>query len=189
MIRISLCPINSGRSNGRAEGIIETHSLPVLIDAIGLLQGSTGWSQNDQKFLQDWFQRYLNWLRESPAGKADDKAQNNHGTWYDVQVASFALFAGRDEVAKQVVAKFAATRITKQIAPEGRQPHELTRAQPWHYSIFNLEALFDAAALADKVGIDLWKYETSDKRGIRKALDWLIPFAMGEENGRAEIAV
>lgn len=170
-----------GRSNGRAEGIIETHSLPELIDAVGLLQGSTGWSQNNQKFLQDWFQRYLNWLRESPAGKAEDKAQNNHGTWYDVQVASFALFAGRDEVAKQVVAKFAATRITKQIAPEGRQPHELTRAQPWHYSIFNLEALFDAAALADKVGIDLWKYETSDNRGLRKALDWLIPFAMGEK--------
>ena len=43
--------------------------------------------------------------------------------------------------------------------------------------LFNLEALFDAASIADKLGMDLWNYETQDKRGIRKALDWLLPFA------------
>jgi hypothetical protein len=44
-----------------------------------------------------------------------------------------------------------------------------------------LEALFDAAAIADKLGIDLWNYETPDKRAIRKALDWLLPFAAGDK--------
>ena len=29
--------------------------------------------------------------------------------------------------------------------------------------------------------MDLWRYETKDGRGIRKALDWLIPFATGEK--------
>jgi hypothetical protein len=39
--------------------------------------------------------------------------------------------------------------------------------------------LFDAASIADKLGMDLWNYETQDKRGIRKTLDWLLPFAIG----------
>jgi hypothetical protein len=29
--------------------------------------------------------------------------------------------------------------------------------------------------------MDLWNFETADKRSIRKALDWLIPFATGEK--------
>lgn len=170
-----------GRNHGRPEGIIETHNLPELIDAVALLRGSNGWPQTDHKRLRDWFNSYLNWLRNSPEGKVEARAQNNHGTWYDVQVASFALFVGRDEMAKQVLAEFAARRITNQIELDGRQPHELARTQAWHYSIFNLEALFNTSAVADKRGIDLWNYETNDKRGIRKALDWLIPFATGEK--------
>jgi hypothetical protein len=35
--------------------------------------------------------------------------------------------------------------------------------------------------MASKLGIDLWSYETPDKRGILKALDWLVPYATGEK--------
>jgi hypothetical protein len=170
-----------GRNTGRPEGIIETHNLPELIDAVGLLQGSNGWTETDHIRLRGWFNSMLNWLRDSPESKAEAKSRNNHGTWYDVQVASFALFVEREKVAKQLLAEFAARRIAKQIELDGSQPQELARTQAWHYSIFNLEALFNAAAPADKVGIDLWNYETNDKRSIRKALDWLIPFAAGEK--------
>ena len=48
------------------------------------------------------------------------------------------------------------------------------------YSIFNLRAFFDLAVMAQRVGIDLWTYETADGRGLRKALDYLVPFAAGE---------
>ena len=34
--------------------------------------------------------------------------------------------------------------------------------------------------MAEKIGIDLWNFETNN-RGIRKALDWLVPFAIGEK--------
>src|SRR6185369_9813989 len=75
---------------------------------------------------------------------------------------------------------FAVKRIAAQIEPDGRQLRELERAQAWHYSIFNLQALFSAAAIADKVGIDMWNSETNN-RSMRKATDWLIPFATGEK--------
>jgi alginate lyase len=168
-----------GRNQGRGAGIIETHNLPELLDAVGLLGNSKSWNQTDQKSLQSWFSDYLSWLVESPAGKTEAKAQNNHGTWYDVQVACFARFTDRGETAKTVLAEFSAKRIAKEVEADGRQPQELARTQSWNYAIFNLEAFFAAAAIADKAGIDLWRYESSDKRAIRKALDWLVPFAIG----------
>ena len=168
-----------GRNNGRGAGIIETHNLPDLIDAVGLLNESKSWDQSNQRALQDWFNAYLVWLLESPEGRAEAKAQNNHGSWYDVQVASYALFTGKSELARKVLNEFPTKRIAKQIEPDGRQPRELERTQAWNYSLFNLEALFDAASIADKLGMDLWNYETQDKRGIRKTLDWLLPFAIG----------
>ena len=168
-----------GGNNGRGAGIIETHDLPELIDAVGMLNESKSWEESNQRALQDWFNAYLVWLLESPEGRAEAKAQNNHGSWYDVQVASYALFTGKNELAKKVFNEFPTKRIAKQIEPDGRQPLELERTQSWNYSLFNLEALFDAASIADKLGMDLWNYETQDKRGIRKALDWLLPFATG----------
>jgi Alginate lyase len=166
-----------GRNNGRGAGIIETHNLPELIDAVGMLNESKTWEQRNQRALQDWFNAYLTWLLESPEGRTEAKAQNNHGSWYDVQVASYALVTGKNELAKRVLDEFPTKRIAQQIEPDGRQSRELERTQAWNYSLFNLEALFDAASIADKLGMDLWNYETQDKRGIRKALDWLLPYA------------
>jgi hypothetical protein len=170
-----------GRNHGSVSGLIETHRLPDLIDSVGLLAGSKAWGQRDEKALQDWFKAFLNWLLESPQGRAEGKAQNNHGSWYDVQIASFALFIGDDDRARSTLREIPAKRIARQIEPDGSQPLELKRTRPWNYSIFNLEALFDAAALAEKMEIDLWNFATTDGRGIRRALDWLVPFATGEK--------
>jgi len=168
-----------GRNQGRGAGIIETHNLPELIDAVGLFHGSPAWGTNDQRALQKWFDAYLTWLLESPEGRTESKARNNHGSWYDVQIASFALFVDKKDLAKTILEEFPTKRIAQQIEPDGRQPRELERTQAWNYSLFNLEALFDAASLGNKIELDLWNFETPDKRGIRKALDWLLPFAIG----------
>jgi hypothetical protein len=170
-----------GRNQGRGAGIIESHNLPEVIDAVGLLTGAKLWDSSEQQSLQRWFNDYLNWLLDSPEGKAEARARNNHGSWYDVQVAAFAFFAGRDDLAKNIMKEFSAKRLAAQIEADGRQPHELTRTQAWSYSLFNLEATFSAAAIGEKFGIDLWRDSAFDRPRVRKALDWLIPFALGEK--------
>ena len=170
-----------GRSTGRAAGIIETHEVPTLFDAIALMESSQPLSVAESATLRRWFNDYLNWLINSPMGKGEAAADNNHGTWYDVQVAALAHFVGRSAIAKTTLQEFAAKRISRQIEPDGQQPRELARTRGWDYSLFNLEAHFHAANLASSVGIDLWRFQSHDRRSLRKALDWLIPFAVGEK--------
>jgi hypothetical protein len=169
-----------GRTAGRAAGIIESHNLPELVDAAGLLAGSAAWSQTHQRQLQSWFTAFLTWLLESTEGRAEAQAENNHGSWYDVQVASFALFTERKGLARGVLGESVRKQIARQINRDGSQPLELARTDPWCYSLFNLEALIQAAALGDHLAMDLWNFETADKRSLRKALDWLTAFPTGD---------
>jgi hypothetical protein len=65
--------------------------------------------------------------------------------------------------------------------PDGQQPAELRRTRAWHYAAFNLQALVLLANLGERVGVDLWRYQTPDGRSIRIAMAWLLPFALGEK--------
>jgi hypothetical protein len=169
-----------GRNDGRAEGIIETRGLMPVVDAVGLLAGAPSWSEQDTEAMRAWFQRYLAWLRESPLGRAESSARNNHGTWYDAQFATFALFVGDDRLAREVLLRVGEKRIVRQIEPDGRQPLELTRTKSFGYSLMNLEGLVTLAALGQRMDVDIWRYRSPDGRSIRAALDWLVPYATGE---------
>jgi hypothetical protein len=171
-----------GVNEGRGIGIIDSVALLQVVDAAGLLEGSREWARAEAAGLKDWFRDYLKWLRTSKGGKEEAAAANNHGSWYDVQVATFALFVGEDEESvRKLLEESKTKRIARQIEPDGRQPLELKRTKAFDYSRVNLRALFALATLGERVGVDLWHFETKDGRGIRKALDWLIPYASGEK--------
>jgi len=169
-----------GRCDGRGIGIIETTWLALdLIDAIGLLEAGAALSAPDRAGLRAWFGQYLDWLLESPHGRDEAGEHNNHGTAYDLQVAVFALFVKREELAREVIKNVAACRIAPQVEPDGRQPHELARTRALGYSTWNLAIFFGLADAAGRLGLDLWHVTTADGRGIRGALDWLVPYWTG----------
>ena len=170
-----------GRALGRDAGIIDTARLVRIVDAIGLLESSGAWTAADRDGMRRWCTEYLKWLRTSKYGLGESKQSNNHGTWYDAQVVSLSLFLGQTTPAREVLEQVQSRRIDKQIEPDGRQPHELVRTKSLGYSAGNLDALFRLATMGQQVGIDLWHYESADGRSLRKALDYLAPYAGREE--------
>ena len=175
-----------GVCDGRGVGIIDTVGLPRLVDVVGLLGGADAWTDDDQAGLVAWFEAYLDWLLTSPHGLREADAHNNHGTWYDAQVASFALFVGREERARRTVRAARARRIDTQIEPDGSQPHELKRTKSFDYSVYNLTALLNLATMGRGLGVDLWRYESPNGAGIRSAVDFLARYADGDEDWLAE---
>jgi hypothetical protein len=170
-----------GINTGRGIGIIESRVLVDDTDAIGLLAGSPAWTAADEKGMKDWLAQYLNWMRTSEKGKAEDAAKNNHGTWYDLQVTDIALFLGDTQLAVDTLERVKTRRIAVQIEPDGKQPLELARTNAWGYSNGNLDGLCKLATLGSEAGVDLWNFKTADGRSIRTAVDFLVPYAAGEK--------
>lgn len=165
-----------GRTQGRDIGIIDTARLTRIVDAVGLLESSDAWTAKDRHAMRDWCGEYLKWLRTSSHGLGEEKKLNNHGTWYDAQVVSLALFTGQNDLARTILEQVKTRRIDKHIQPDGRQPLELARTKSLGYSAMNLDGFFQLATMGEKLGVDLWHYESRDGRSIRKALDFLASY-------------
>ena len=164
-----------GKTEGRGIGIIDARGFLKIIEAVKIIDGSKYWTQEYNDEIRRWYNDFLEWLLNSQNGFDESAQENNHGTWYDVIVSQIALFVDDEETAKSIPIKVPAKRIDTQIEPNGTQPHELKRTRSFHYCTMNLHAFFNLAFLAEKVGIDLWNYESSDGRSIRAALNYLIP--------------
>jgi hypothetical protein len=165
-----------GVTVGRGIGLIDTRSLAQVVDAVGLLRRSPSWARADDAGMRAWCRDFLAWMRTSQLGHDEETTKNNHGTWYDVQVTSLALFVGDTVEARAAVAR-GRDRIEKQILPDGRQPAELARTRSLSYSVFNADAHTRLAELARFVGVDLWHYRSPSGSSVRAALLYLAPYA------------
>ena len=170
-----------GRTPGRAEGVLDTFRLLRVVEGVGLLGPSGALSAADQAGLERWFADYASWMQASPTGKEERAATNNHGNWYDYQLATFALFARQDDLARSVIAKVGDQRISTQLARDGSLPEELKRTRALHYSYFALEPLVGLADLGRCTGQDLWRYESRDGQSLRQAFAFLAPY-VGRES-------
>jgi hypothetical protein len=131
--------------------------------------------------MEAWMRAFLEWAQTSPNGKAEAAARNNHGSFYDEQIVALAFFLGETDLAKKTLEAVKTKRIAVQFKPDGSQPLELSRADSFGYSRFNLMALCNLATMGEHAGIDLWRYESPDGGSLRKGLDFLLPYVEDPE--------
>src|SRR5436190_15612936 len=116
-----------GVTTGRGTGMIESRSLIPAMNAAALLAGSKAWRKADQDALEEWMRSFLEWAQTSKNGKDEAAATNNHGSFYDVQIAYLALFVGQRDLAKKTIEAEKERRIAVQIRPARHHLLELER--------------------------------------------------------------
>ena len=164
-----------GRADGRGPGILDTRGFIFVLDSLELLD-STEWTEENQKELQAWFRKYIKWMQEDKLGIHEGKAKNNHGSWYDAQLARYAVFAGDNELAKKVLEAAKVKRVLNQFDAKGFQAEENKRTRSLHYSMFNLSALSALARVGDRAGVKLWDFKPEHGSGLSDSLTTLLPY-------------
>ena len=161
---------------GRCYGLIDTYSFIEMLDAVALLEQSKAFTTQDSKQLKKWFSKLTDWMLASPQGKEEAASANNHSVAYDAQIIAFALYTGNKKLAQEIINDFPQKRIFPQIAPDGRQPHELHRTLAFPYSQYNLTHFIDIMLMAKNLGIKLDDITSTDGRNFYKAMDFLASY-------------
>lgn len=166
-----------GINDGRPAGIIEWVAISSLVTTLEILYKNNNLDLNFKTAVDSWLAEYVNWLQNSDFGKKDDNGTQNHANWYDYQVVGLLMYLDKDTEAKIHVENTKIKRIALQIEPDGSQPKELARTKSVYYSDMNLRAMSLVADLGNRLGVDLWGFETSDGRSLKKAYAYLRPYA------------
>jgi hypothetical protein len=170
-----------GEVVGRRAGIIEWRSISTVITTIQLLVSNGLLSDEEKQVLNSWFAEYYNWLKTSQLGIDNDNGLQNHSTCYDYQMVGLARYLGLENEAKSRLEAAKIKRIATQIKPDGSQPREIGRTKSVHYCSMNLRVMTFVAELGMPLGVDLWNYTATDGSSMRKAFEFLRPFAEGKE--------
>jgi Alginate lyase len=163
-----------GRFTGRGTGIIDTIHLVEVVRSIAHLEETM--PSADRDGLRTWFDQYLAWITTHEYGQAERDAKNNHGTCWVMQVAEFARYVRRTDLTAFCRQRFKTVIAPGQIAPDGSFPEELRRTKPYGYSLFNLDAMAMVCQILSTPQDNLWTWELSDGRGMRKVLEFIVPF-------------
>ncbi|QYY35401.1 alginate lyase family protein [Ruficoccus sp. ZRK36] len=157
-----------GKCEGRSIGMIDTWSLPTMLDAVTLLQGSPYWTAQDESDFRQWVSDLLDWFLHSDYAAIESSQRNNHSVWYFAQVGAYGIFSGRGEEIRQLYVE-KVPELTQQISPDGSMPEELSRTRPLHYTTFCLQAFLDIQAVCDEVDLEL----TDQQVRVHQAVSYL----------------
>lgn len=166
-----------GKVDGRAIGMIDSRVLLRVVDGIALIKSSGALSSKDETGIKEWFREFNNWIVDGEYSYEERHWPNNHGTFYDMQVAGFAIFIGDEELAHDTVKNSQYLRLASHIGSKGQNFHELERANPYHYSRFDLEALLALANYGERYeDIKYWEF-TANKSKLENAVNYLLPYS------------
>lgn len=174
---LQFAQVRMGHNNneGAASGLIELKDFYYLVDAFRILENAKDF-KTILKPLKAWLNDYLDWLLTSEQGVEENASNNNHGTYYDLQVLSIASYVGREEVLKEVSEKVE-NRIHQQVKPDGRLPEELKRRTTAHYCAYALQGWINVARTLEASGLTLSGEAYSL---LKTSASWFISFYQGE---------
>jgi hypothetical protein len=159
-------------------GILEFKDVYYFLDAVWMIEQSGVLQPKEIDSLRAWFSEYAHWLDNDAVAKAAFRLKNNLGLYFDIQRLAIANFLRETAVISRA-GLYSRARIHGQIALDGSLPRELTRAKPKHYSLFAAQGWTTMARLLSAFGDDLWKFNTEDRRGIEKMLEWVVGYSTG----------
>eukprot|EP01134_Creolimax_fragrantissima_P005919 CFRG5919T1 len=162
---------------GASFGVIETRDLFYLLDVVRLVFRSGQLLKNEVDSIKDWLHEFATYLKESSQGKLEYSAVNNHGTFFDVQMAAIAGFLD-DELQFLRHTVLARSRMHTHFAPDGSLPHEMERPTQLHYMMFGLMGWLTLGVISENGGVPLWDIRTEGRDltpDIYRSLKFTVP--------------
>ena len=126
--------------------------------------------------IKKWFGDYLRWMTTSKNGMEERETKNNHGTCWVMQVAEFARLTSNRDLTDYCRTRFKTLLLPNQMGADGSFPLELRRTKPYGYSLFNLDAMATVCQILSTPKDNLWTFELSDGRSMKKAMDFMLPY-------------
>lgn len=170
-----------GIADGRKAGVHEWCPQADVITALQMFEMDGILPIEVKTGMQGWFSDFLTWLTTDSMAMSTAFTGQNHANYYNHQLVGIMMYLGKNDEARALVEDAKQSRIADQILPDGSQPKEMGRTKSVSYSSGNLWLLTDLILMGQKLGIDLWVYETEDGRSVKKAYSYLVPFVLGDE--------
>lgn len=170
-----------GRVTGRGIGIIDTIHLMEVAQGVRVMESAKGVDKQLVAQIKNWFSNYVAWLTTHPYGKDEMHAENNHGTCWVMQVASFAKLTGQQDIIRFCKERYRSELLPNQMTVDGSFPREVRRTKPYGYSLFNLDAMVMVCHILSDAKDDLWTYETSDGKSLKKGISFLYPYVKAKD--------
>lgn len=170
-----------GIAKGTKAGVHEWDGQSSIITALQMFEAKGVLPAAIKNGMTTWFSQYLNWLITEPMAIDAGFTRQNHANHYTYQVVGLMMYLNKIKDAKAVVEDAKMSRIADQIMPDGRQPRELGRTKSVSYSVTNIWLMTEITLMGQKIGVDLWKYETEDGRSLKKAYEFLAHYISNPE--------
>lgn len=165
-----------GRFTGRGIGLIDAYHLVEVARSARLLIDNKMITGGKDILIKDWFSRFLSWMTTHKYGIDEMNTKNNHATCWVATAASIATLTGNQKVIDMCIDRFKNILLPSQMGDDGSFPLEIKRTKPYGYSLFNIDAMCNAARILSTKEDDLWKFQTSDGKSLRKGMEFIYPY-------------
>jgi hypothetical protein len=123
-----------------------------------------------------WFKGYLGYLTtDETAGLARD-ARDRHGCSWLLQVAAYAKLLGDDETLQAARVRYRHATLRAELNADGFFSQDLRSADPFRYSLMDLDMLAGVCTLLSTRFESLWDAELQDGPGMRGAIARHAPY-------------